>query len=114
MISLSNTPVQIMLGVVMALSAITLFLVVALLAAKIKRRKRVQSKADVMPLSEFRSPSAQSSVVAQTQIGGQGHRNVPPSTSTALSMSHGRSQHTVMTQLSEEYSSGMMNGKIRI
>ena len=108
-------PTQIMLGVVMALTAITLFLVAALLAAKVKRRKRVESKvADVMPLSEFRSPSAQSSVVAQTQIGGQGHRNVPPSTSTALSMSHWRSQHTVMTQLSEEYSSGMMNGKIRI
>ena len=96
-----------MLGVVMALTAITLFLVMALLAAKVKRRKRVQStKSDVMPLSEFRSPSAQSSVVAQTQLGG--HRMVP-STSTALSMSHGRSQHTVMTQLSEENSTGMMN-----
>ena len=51
--SLSDAPAQIMLGVVMALTAVTLFLVVALLAAKVKRRKRV--KADhVMPLSEFR------------------------------------------------------------
>ena len=99
-----------MLGVVMALTAITLFLVAALLAAKVKRRKRAESKvADVMPLSEFRSPSAQSSVVAQTQIG---HRNVPSTSTTALSMSHGRSQHTVMTQLSEENSTGMLNNRI--
>ena len=101
-----------MLGVVMALTAVTLFLVVALLAAKLKRRKRVQSKTDVMPLSEFRSPSAQSSVVAQTQIG-HGHRIAPPSMSTTVpSMSHGRSQHTVMTQLSEENSTGMVNDRI--
>ena len=100
-----------MLGVVMALTAVTLFLVTALLAAKLKRRKRVQSKSDVMPLSEFRSPSAQSSVVAQTQIG-HGHRNAPPSMSTVPSMSHGRSQHTVMTQLSEENSTGMVNNRI--
>ena len=98
-----------MLGVVMALTSVTLFLVTALLAAKLKRRKRVQSKSDVMPLSEFRSPSAQSSVVAQTQIG---HRNVPSTSTTALSMSHGRSQHTVMTQLSEENSTGMLNNRI--
>merc|ERR1719237_1765663 len=58
-----------------------------------------------MPLSEFRSPSAQSSVVAQTQMG-HGHRIAPPSMSTVPSMSHGRSQHTVMTQLSEENSTG--------
>ena len=100
-----------MLGVVMALTAVTLFLVTALLAAKLKRRKRVQSKTDVMPLSEFRSPSAQSSVVAQTQIG-HGHRIAPPSMSTVPSMSHGRSQHTVMTQLSEENSTGMVNNRI--
>ena len=55
----------------------------------------------------FRAPSAQSSVAAQsTQIG---HHRIAPSssTTTALSMSHGRSQHTVMTQLSEENSTGM-------
>ena len=101
---------QIMLGVVTAVTSLTLLLVLALLASKVKRRKRkgrVETK-DVVPLSEFRAPSAQSSVVQQTQLGrGMSTQSTVPST-TALS--HGRSQHTVMTQLSEENSTGTATG----
>ena len=100
---------QIMLGVVTAVTSLTLMLVLALLASKMKRRKRsrVETK-DVVPLSEFRAPSAQSSVVHQTQLGrGMSTQSTVPSTA----LSHGRSQHTVMTQLSEENSTGTAGGR---
>ena len=82
-----------------------------LILSKVKRRKRgtrVETK-DVVPLSEFRAPSAQSSVVQhQTQLG----RGLSTTQSTVPStvLSHGRSQHTVMTQLSEENSTGTAAG----
>ena len=99
---------QIMLGVVTAVTSLTLLLVLALLASKVKRRKRRVETKDVVPLSEFRAPSAQSSVVHQTQLGrGMSTQSTVPSTA----LSHGRSQHTVMTQLSEENSTGTAGGR---